>query len=74
MKTVGETSAGSTSKTCRVTFEDVNLKDKAFSISITGTWLPVTPVGGCKDFKANTPTLGLTINLSSEGFARCLIP
>lgn len=64
--------------TCRATFTKVPLGVTA-RVSILGTWLPRTPVGGCNDYEIKDPvggvvTLKSNLPLTADGFAKCIIP
>ena len=58
-------------KSCQATFEKVPLGD--VKISVTGTWHPVTPVGGCKKLTITDSTGVVTMNLTAAGFGGCLL-
>ncbi len=68
---------GSGVRSCEATFTEVPLGG-TYTISILGTWLPSTPVGGCDDFTINDPDGGVVTTdpllLTATGFGECLIP
>jgi hypothetical protein len=75
---ISGTVEGTGSASCKATFESVPLGSTA-RVTILGTWLPRTPVGGCADYAIKDPiggvvTLKAKLTLTSDGFGKCLVP
>lgn len=60
-------------KSCKATFTKVEVGSTAWA-SITGTWEPLTPVGGCRDvtIEDGDGRQDITLNLTAGNFTHCL--